>query len=146
MSAFKAQAMMRELKQSLELLVPGLSIEEGTDASFFPLLRAAKGGESLFVKIEMLPDLAGHKDGLDLPQRIYSPHKITIERDAVMVEAAFKEIVSSECVKLGSKVSIYEKAGVAASTDLTGFNLTGATLVVELKVDMTMANPLVNSQ
>lgn len=146
MSAFKSAAMMRELKQSLELLVAGVSFIEGSDSSFFPVLMASKGGEALFVKIEMVSDPAGHKDGLDLPQRLYSPHKITIERDSTMAQAAFKEVVTSEAVKLGCKVSIFEKAGIAAETAISGFDLSGATLVVELKTDSLMQNPLTNSQ
>ena len=146
MSAFKSQAMIRELKQSLELQVAGVSFLEGTDASFFPILLASKGGEALFVKIEMVSDPAGHKDGLDLPQRLYSPHRIIIERDSTMAQAAFKEIVSAEAVKLGSKVAVYEKAGIAAETAISGYDLAGATLVVELATDTLKQNPLTNSQ
>lgn len=148
MAAFKAQAMARNLREHLELTLKGVSVKEANDNGFFPILLIKKGAEALYVKIEMLPDDAQHKDGLDLPQRLYSPHKVSILREeaASATEAELRERVTSGCASLGAKVRLLEKAGIAAATDPAAYDETGAALIAELGSDDRKQNPLTNSQ
>lgn len=155
MSAFKAQAMSRNLREHLELTISGLTVKEASDSSFFPTLLVTKGvgasQESIFIKIDMLPDSAQHKDGLDLPQRNYAPHRLTILReDAAGAEAPqqpeLRERVSAACSAQGAQVRIYEKEGVRLATDPATYDLTGATLIATMGTDDRKQNPLTNSQ
>lgn len=155
MAAFKAQAMMAKLKEELKLSVSGVSFVDGSDSSFFPILLVAKGSggsrEAILVKIEMLPDDAGHKDALDLTQRLYSPHRIRILREdeagsEVPQQRDLREKVSGECNKLGSKVEIWEKEGIRTATATSSYDLSGATQIATVSTDNRKANPLTNAQ
>lgn len=155
MAAFKAQAMIRTLKEQLRLSVAGASFVEGSDSSFFPILLVSKGAgasaEAILIKIEMLPDDAQHKDALDQPQRLYNPHRIRVLREdeagtEVPQQRDLREKVTSECIKLGSKVEIWEKEGIRLATAISAYDLTGATKVAEVGADNRKANPLTNSQ
>jgi hypothetical protein len=155
MSAFKAQSMMQKLKEQLKLSVAGVSFVEGSDASFFPILLIAKGTsgtrEAVLVKIEMVPDDAGHKDALDLTQRLYNPHKVTILREDAggseePQQPDMREKITAECAKLGSKTEIWEDDEVRLITDPADYDLSGATKVAEFSPDNMKQNPLTNSQ
>ena len=130
MSAFKAQAISRELRQRIEAAASGLTITEAQDSSFMPILKIVKGGETIYVKTEVEPNPSGGVDALDLQQRIYSPHRLTILRleAAALVDAELRELVTAEATKAGAKTLIYEVDPVPASYDLTG-----AALIAEIK-------------
>lgn len=155
MSSFKAQAMARNLREHLELSVKGASFGEANDAGYFPILLVEVGAgltrEAILVKIDMLPDIAQHKDGLDLPQRLFSPHRISILReDAAGAEGIkqpeLRERVTAACAAMGAKVRILEKEGVSLETDAANYSDVGATLVAEINADVRQQNPLTNSQ
>jgi hypothetical protein len=143
MSAFKAQALSRSLREALQLSIAGAVFSESADSSAFPILGIAAGGETIFVKFEMLPDPAAHVDGLGMAQRLYSPHICKLLRSdaATLVDAAVRDMVFAEAAKMGTKLEIWE-----AAAQPTSYTLAGASLVSEISTDKQKANPLTNSQ
>lgn len=155
MAAFKAQAMMRALQENLKLAEPTASFAQSNDSSFFPTMLISVGSagtyEAILIKIEMLPDAAQHVDALGSPQRLYNPHRINILREdaggsTAIRQAELRERVTAECIKMGSRVDIWEKDGIALTTDPSTYSLSGATEVADLSVDLRKANPMTNSQ
>ena len=129
MSEFKAQAHMRELKQRLGLAIAGAVFTDALDASGQPELKLVANAETIFIKISML-DNAGRVDGLGLPQRVYSPHKVQLLQDDTAADKAVRAKALAACAKLGMKLELWEKAVLPAS-----FDLSGATQVAEIRSD-----------
>lgn len=132
MAAFKAQAMMRDLKSRIQNSVPGAVVfTESLDASSYPILKVVKGSETVFVKIEDKGN-AGRVDALGLPQRAYSPHKVNVLRDGDTIsDRELREKIFAEAVKCGCDANLYEINTLPGSYDLTG-----ATLIVSIKSDV----------
>jgi hypothetical protein len=121
MSAFKAQAMARNLTQRLKAQVaPTLTITQTLDANNMPILKIEKGAEKIFVKIEVEQNPSGGVNAVGIAQESYSPHAVTILRDSTASDADLREKTSSEAIKLGTKVDIYQVDPMPASYDLTG--------------------------
>lgn len=142
MTAFKAQAMAQRLKQQLPQVVAGVTVVLSVDVNGFPTLACTVSAETVFVKITDQGN-AGRVDGIGMPQRAYSPHKVQILRESVAGSVTpsqypLREAVVGESVKLGSLVEIWE---VEAPTS---FDLTSATLIVSLPMDPI--NKLTNGQ
>jgi hypothetical protein len=149
MSAFKAQAHMRELKQRLQLTMASATITEALDADGLPAIKIELSTEVAFAKIA-LADNAGRVDGLGLAQRVYSPHIAEMIQDSDQTSAASKELkarLTAAMCKLGMKLAIKEddKATLAAAS-AAAFDATfaAATAVVTLPSDEI--NPLIQSQ
>jgi hypothetical protein len=124
MAAFKAQAMSRELRQRLEAALSGLSIIESQDSGAMPILKIVKGSETVFVKTEVDGNPSGGVDGLDLSQRQYSPHRMTILRDGDTIsDQEMREKITAECARAGCKVLLYEINPLPSAYDLTGATL-----------------------
>jgi len=138
MSAFKAQAHMRELKQRLGLLISGAVFTDALDADGFPQLNVAAGGESIFIAI-VADGNAGRVDGLGLAQRVYSPHICQLLEDATPSDNGVRAKVMAACAKLGMKLQLWEIAGIGGS-----FTLAGASMTAEIRSDEI--NPLTTSQ
>ena len=140
MANFKAQAHARELKQRLSLSVASASFSEKLDANGNPELTMVKSGETIVIKIETL-DNAGRVDGLGLPQRAYSPHKVQIVQIDIAVNAEARAKALVACAKLGMKLELFEKAAITGdyATDIAG-----ATKVAEIASDEI--NALTTSQ
>lgn len=139
MSLFKAQAHMRELKQRLSLLIAGAAITDALDSNGMPSIKLVKSSETIFVHIDTY-DNAGRVDGLGLPQRSYSPHKVQILRDSDTISAqSVRDTVLAACSKLGMKLEVWEQASLPAS-----FDISSATLALSLPSDEV--NPLTMSQ
>lgn len=137
MSYFTAQAIMRGLKERLDLTLAGETYTESLDANGFPILIMTKSGEKSFLKIEMI-EASGHVDAFGLTQRQYSPHKaIVIKEDAatlVQIEASYKFL--AQVLKLGMKTEIYEGPAVGAAADYA------AALALGVKVAELKANEI----
>jgi len=138
MTSFKAQAHMRELKQRLSLSIAGATFSDSTDANGNPSMTMTSGAEVQEVHIEDVGN-AGRVDGLGLPQRAYSPHKVQVLRDPTASSVEAREKLTAACAKLGMKMEIWEVTPMPAS-----FDLTLATLVAEIRSDEV--NPLTQSQ
>jgi hypothetical protein len=124
MSAFKAQAMARNLVQRLKAQVaPTLTVTQTLDANSMPIIKLEKGSESIFIKIEVEANASGGVNAVGVSQEKYSPHSVTLLRDAVAADADLREKATSEALKLGSKLSLYEVAAMPSSYDLTGASL-----------------------
>lgn len=131
MTAFKAQAHQRELKQRLTLQTKGLVVVESLDSAGMPIAKYTKGSEVIWVKIETLPNASAPVDSLGLAQRLYSPHRVQILRDSDTIsDAAFRELVTAACGKLGMKMEIWQQATLPSS-----FDLSGATKVADIAAD-----------
>lgn len=137
---FKAQAMMRDLKQRLQLTVAGsVTYTDSLDANNFPSLKVVKGSETIFVHIEDVGN-AGRVDGLGLAQRAYSPHKVQILQDLDTIsDRDLRAKVLAESVKCGAETELWEKATLPST-----FDLSGATLQATIKSDAI--NPLTAQQ
>jgi hypothetical protein len=145
MSAFKAQAHMRELVQRLKLSIKDAIIKQAQDADGLPAIRLEKGSDAILVKIK-LDGNAGRVDGLGLPQRVYSPHICQLLQDADQSSADSKELkvrLAAAVGKLGMKVEVYER-DLADLPQAEDFSTTSATLVAILQSDEI--NPLIQSQ
>lgn len=127
-TAFKAQAMARRFKQQVALVVSGLTLTESFDSSNYPIEKVVKGAEIVWVKIESRGN-AGRVDGLGLPQRAYSPHKVIILRSSTATDVAVREACMAEAVRLGTLVEIWEAATVPA------YDLSSAVLVASMPND-----------
>jgi hypothetical protein len=136
-STHKAEGLIRRLKQQLGIQIAAVVLTDLVDTDEFPILKVVKGSEIVFVKI-MTRD-TNRVDGIGLPQRAYSPHKVIIFRDTTTSDAAAREMVSSEATRLGTKVEIWEAATCAVWADFAA-----ATKVVEMFNDPI--NPLTNAQ
>jgi len=124
MSAFKAQAMARNLQQRLKAQVaPTLTITQTLDANSMPILKLAKGGETIFIKIEVEQNPSGGVNAVGMAQESYSPHAVSILRDSTATDQDLREKASSEAVKLGSKVNLFEVNPLPSVYDLTGASL-----------------------
>jgi hypothetical protein len=136
-SNFKAVALVRRLKQQLSLQYAGLVLVDSFDTDDMPILSITSGAELIFVKIMTRDSI--RVDGLGLPQRAYSPHKVIVLRDSTISVAAVREIVSAECERLGTEVQVWHKAGLASWADFAT-----ATKIVDMFNDPV--NPLTNAQ
>lgn len=126
MSAFKAQAMARDLRQRLAAQISGLTITEAYDADFMPILKFVDGSETMFAKIEVVPQGDGAVDGLGLEQRVYSPHMITILQKETVDSAGLRAHLLAESSRSGTKVRIMQTADLDFPTS---YDLTDATEV-----------------
>lgn len=123
MSLFKAQAHMMELKQRLSLLISGAVFTESVDSNGMPTLQLVASGETIFIHIETEGN-AGRVDGLGMPQRAYSPHKVQILRDSDTITSQnVRDIALISCGKLGMKMEIWGQATLPSSFDLTSATL-----------------------
>lgn len=130
MSAFKAQAHMRELKQRLQLSLAGATFQDNLDGDGYPELQMTVGSEVQFVKIKTV-DNAGRVDGLGLPQESYAPHKCMILRDGDTISSVeARERLVAACTKLGMKLEVWQ-----INTLPSSFDLTGATKLYEVASD-----------
>ena len=109
---FAAQALSRKLKENLDLSLSGDAYSESLDANGYPMLKLVVNSEAFFAKIEPI-EPSGMVDGLGLPQRQYSPHKITLILDPAATGKAVHYKFIAKATALGMKVSIYEGAVLA---------------------------------
>ena len=139
MAQFGAQAVMRGLKERLDISLGGESYVESYDSNGFPILVVSKGAEKLFLKIETIEQTPGRVDGLGLAQRVYSPHKAVLIQEAATalvvptaseLETRYKML--AQAAKLGMKVEVFEGVGVRSAADFAAALALG-TKVVELK-------------
>lgn len=151
MSAFKAQAHMRELVQRLKLSLAGATIDQSQDADGMPSIRIALGGEVACLRIKMDGN-ASRVDGLGLPQRVYSPHIAEMLQDADQISAESKKLklrMAAAVAKLGMKVISWEidKADIPVSA--ADFGAVADLSVVCTHIDTIPSdeiNPLIQSQ
>ena len=152
MSAFKAQATMRELLQRVSLQLPSATITQAQDSNGLPAAAISYGAfpEVLMVKIN-LDGNAGRVDGLGLAQRVYSPHIAQTIQDSDRTSADSKVLKARmDCIlaKLGMKLDIHEDtAAHIAASSANGFDAlyTGtSTELVTIRSDEI--NPLTQSQ
>jgi hypothetical protein len=137
MSQVTAQAIMRGLKERLDLTVAGESYKESLDANGFPILEMSKGGENCFLKIAMI-DASGHVDAFGLPQRQYAPHKATVVKEASATLAQIESSIKfmAQVTKLGMNVEVFEGTGAGAAVDFA------AALALSAKVADIKANEI----
>lgn len=150
MSAFKAQATMRELKQRLQLTMPSASFSEAQDADGYPAIKVVLNTEVALAKIAQDGN-AGRIDGLGLPQRSYSPHIAELLQDADQTSASSKELkarMTAAMAKLGMKLIIREdaKADLAAATAATFDAAWAAASATVVTLPSDEINPLIQSQ
>jgi len=141
MTAFKAQAIARDIEQRV-IAVTGATYTESYDSNGMPiLLFTSKLGEMIFVKVEVEPDPANPVDSLGLPQVIYSPHQCTLLEVpfAEATDLSFRAIVEMETAKHGTKTFLYQVNPLPAS-----YSLAGATLITTDPSDPW--NPLTQSE
>lgn len=139
MTAFKAQAMARDLHSRLEAAYPGVTITYSLDPNAMPILAVATSLETLFIKIEVEPDQTGAVNGLNIAQTVYSPHQATILRDSTISDIGLRAVCDAETARSGTKLLIYEIHPLPAS-----YNLAGATLVATVKSNQW--NPMTLSE
>jgi len=149
MSAFKAQAHMRELKQRLQLTMPSATITDALDANGYPAIKIVLSTEVAMAKIAQDGN-AGRVDGLGLSQRSYSPHIAQMLQDSDQTSAASKELkarMTAAMAKLGMKLQIKEdlKATLAAAA-ASAFDATFAAAVAVVELRSDEINPLIQSQ
>jgi hypothetical protein len=150
MSAFKAQAHIRELKQRLQLTMPSATITEAMDADGFSSLKIVNSTEVFLCKV-ITDGNAGRVDGLGLPQRSYSPHIAQALQDSDQTSAASKALkarMSAALAKLGMKMIIKEdtKANLAAATAATFDAAYAAAPATVITMGSDEINPLIQSQ
>lgn len=148
MSAFKAQAHMRELVQRLKLSLAGAVIDQSQDAEGLPAIRVAKGSDYVCLKIKMEGN-AGRVDGLGLPQRVYSPHIAEMLQDSDSATSAeLKLRMHAAVAKLGMKIIAWEIAEADMPASAAAFQAmdlaADAAKIAELPSDEI--NPLIQSQ
>lgn len=148
MSAFKAQAHIRELKQRLQLQMPAAAITEAADADGYMALRVVLSTEIALARV-IVDGNAGRVDGLSLPQRSYSPHIAQLLQDADQTSAASKELkarMAAAMSKLGMKLEIreHDKADMPAAASEFDADWATATAVCTIRSDEI--NPLTQSQ
>lgn len=152
MAAFKCQSMARDIQTQLQLTIPGITVQESIDSNFFPtlLFTSPSPAEAMFVRIDMLPDPAGHVNSLNQPQPLYAPSEVVILREPgpTAVNEAFRAQVLARAVELGAKTFIYDSTGVKTQTGFTNYAtlLAAGTLATSIETDTIKANPLTNSQ
>lgn len=150
MSAFKAQAHMRELVQRLKLSLAGAIIDQSQDAEGIPSIRVEKDGEAACLKIKMDGN-ASRTDGLGLPQRVYSPHIAEMLQDADQTSAASKLLklrLAAAVAKLGMKVIAWEinKADMPVNAaDFGAADLAAVCTLIDI-LPSDEINPLIQSQ
>lgn len=135
----KRFSIARFLKDRIQSVAAGTNVAQSNDLQNMPVLTVSRGSETIFIKIETEPYVAGNVDSIGLPQTVYTPHRLIILRDSSISDAALRELVSSEAVKSGSKVLIYEVNPLP-----TSFNLTGATLIATLPAHPWMLDKMSN--
>ena len=148
MSAFKAQATMRELKQRLQLLMPTATIQDALDADGFPAITVTYSTEKAAAKI-ITDGNAGRVDGLGLPQRSYSPHIAEMIQDSDQVTQASKELkikMVSAMSLLGMKLYIKEEIKANIDTTPANFDADFAASTDLVKLPSDAINPLIQSQ
>ena len=126
MSAFKAQAMARNFTQRLKAQAASVTISQTLDANSMPIMAISKGGETIFVKIEVDANASGGVNAVNAPQERYSPHAVSLLRDSTATDIDLREKASIEAAKLGCKVNLYEVNPLPGSYDLAGATLVAA--------------------
>lgn len=139
MTAFKAQASMREYKQQLKLSV-AVAFVDSIDANQYPSVRmTGPSSEIIWAHIETFGN-ADRVNSVGLAQPSYSPHKIQLLLDADTINnLAFRYRAIAEAARLGMKTEIYQINSLPSVWDLTG-----ATLVATINPDPI--NKLTNVQ
>jgi hypothetical protein len=142
LAPFKAQALMRDLKQRIGMTLAGAAYTDSLDASSYPQMLVVKGSESAFLKIEAV-DNAGRVDALGIAQTSYSPHKCSLIQlaDADAADDEMRAKVLAEAVKSFTEVWVYAHA--AAGFPST-WSLAGCTLKAVIRSDAI--NPLTSQQ
>lgn len=138
MTAFKAQAHMRQYKQDLKISLVSPTFVDTTDADGFPILKVTASSETFFAKIETLGN-AGRVNAVGLPQQAYSPHKCTLLQDSTITSRNVKYRSIARAMLMGMRLDIYEVNPLPSDYDLTG-----ATLVSSIEPDDI--NKLTDSQ
>jgi hypothetical protein len=151
MSAFKAQAHMRELVQRLKLSLAGATIDQAQDANGLPSIRVEKGTAKACLRIKMDGN-AGRVDGLGLPQRVYSPHVAEMLQDSDLTDTDSKQLklrMAAAVAKLGMKVVVWEIADASIPVNAQDYaDVADLSAVCDL-VDVLPSdeiNPLIQSQ
>lgn len=151
MSAFKAQAHMRELVQRLKLSIAGATINQSQDADGLPSIRIEKNGEAMCLRIKMDGN-ASRVDGLGLPQKVYSPHIAEMLQDADQTTADSKLLklrMAAAVAKLGMKVIAWEidKADMPVNAQDYGSvaDLSTVCTLIDI-IPSDEINPLIQSQ
>lgn len=144
--------MARDIHTQIALTIPGVQITYMLDSNFFPtqLYISPAPTEAMFVRIDMLPDPAGHVNSLNQPQPLYAPHEVIIlrEPEATSANDNLRIQILARAAELGTKLFVYESAGVKTQTSFANYAtlLAAATLVSTIEPDTLKANPLTNSQ
>lgn len=117
MTMFAAQAVVQKLKENLDLAIGQESYALSYDAAGFPILKVTKG-QNLFLKCDIY-EASGMVDGLGLPQRVYSPHKMIFICETLATltakESFFKVLAYAS--QMGMKLEVFEGTGVGAAAD-----------------------------
>ena len=139
MSLFKAQAMMRNLKQELSLAIAGASFVDSQDSNGMPITQISAGGESIFINIAVEDPNDGLQNAVGSAQPRYSPHQATILQDSTPTSLNVRYMVQAKVNALGAKTQVWEIHPLPGS-----YSLSGATLISTIYPDTI--NPLTNQQ
>lgn len=123
MTMFKAQALMRNLKQELSEILSGVAYTDSTDSNGMPILKLVASSETIFVKIEVDDPNDGRVNSVGVAQQRYSPHKATILQDSTATSKAVRYSVEAKVIQLGTKVLMYEVNPLPSSYDISGASL-----------------------
>lgn len=136
MTAYTAQDQALRLKENIQLIVPGVTVQNGYDTDGYPWLRIAKNADAMFVKIESRGN-ADRVDGLNAPQLAYSPHQARILRGrdgAVTIQFTITDWEATETVT----PTINGVADAAVAFD-TNNNTSVAALATAIQAEVNFA-------
>lgn len=139
MTLFKAQALMRNLKQELLEVLAGVAFTDSTDSNGMPILKLVASSETIFVKIEVDDPNDGRVNSVGVAQTRYSPHKSTLLQSSTATSKLVRYVTEAKVIQQGTKVLMYEIASLPSNYDLSG-----ATLIATIWPDSI--NKLTNQQ
>lgn len=122
MTAFKAQAMARDLQERLQAILAGAAFSTAYDASFNPTLKIVHSSETIFINIAAAGN-AGRVNSVGSSQPSYSPHIATVLQDSTPVDLNTRYACLDAAAWLGARLDVYEVHPLPASYDLTGATL-----------------------
>lgn len=162
MSAFTAQAKVRELTQRLQLLMPTAVITQALDANGYPAINVAYNTAVAQTKVLQdpaqsatdpliggVPGPAYRVNGLGLAQTAYSPHVIELLQDSDQTDAdsqSLKARMHQALGKMGLKIFISQATqATILAAPIASFDTTFAAAAALITIPSDEINPMIQS-
>lgn len=119
MTAFKAQAMIRDLQERLQGLLPAAATyATAYDSNFNPTIAITNAGETVYINIQPIAN-QGRVDSVGNSQQSYSPHVVTLLELTTVTDLNTRNIALNAATWLGSQTNVWTNTAFGAPVTFT---------------------------